>query len=424
MVIPLIEIQQSMSKSVLLRNISRLTGILPKSTTRLLGSQMSSLSSIDDAYLLIEDERIKGFGKDVECPFDRADSTIDCTGKMVLPAFCDSHTHIVFAGWREGEFVDRLKGLSYVEIDKRGGGILNSATRLQNTSEEVLFEQAFTRLQQVIKLGTGAIEIKSGYGLTVESELKMLRVIRRLKEVSPIPVKANFLGAHAFPMEYKSNRSKYIELITNEMIPQIASEGLADYIDVFCDTGFFSVEETETILAEGAKYGLKPKIHANELDYSGGIQSGVKYGAISVDHLQCTGPEEIKALANSETIATILPSTAFFLGLPYAPARTMIENNLCVALASDYNPGSSPSGNMSFIFSLACIKLKMLPEEALNAMTINGAAAMELGATAGSITVSKPANLIITKPNLNLEALPYFYADNWLDAVLINGKTP
>lgn len=411
-----------MSHTVLLRRISRLTGILPETTTRLIGDQMKSIQSIDHAYLLVEDGRIKDFGSDANCPVDRADEVMDCSEKMVLPAYCDSHTHIVFAGWREGEFVDRLKGLSYVEIDKRGGGILNSAKKLQATSEDELFEKALERLHQVIQLGTGAIEVKSGYGLTTDSELKMLRVIRRLKEASPIPVKANFLGAHAFPMEYKQNRAAYIKLITDEMIPRVAGEGLADYVDVFCDTGFFSVEETDAILTTGATYGLKPKIHANELDYSGGIQLGVKHNAISVDHLQCTGPDEIKALADSSTVATILPSTAFFLGLPYAPARDMIDNGLCVALASDYNPGSSPSGNMSFILSLACVRMKMLPAEALNALTINGAAAMELGASHGSITASKPANLIISKPGMNLESLPYFYADNWIDSVLINGK--
>ncbi len=412
-----------MSNTVLLRRIAHLTGILPETTTRLAGEQMKSIQAIDNAYLLIEDGRIKDFGPDAKCPLERADEVMDCSEKMVLPAYCDSHTHIVFAGWREGEFVDRLKGLSYVEIDKRGGGILNSAKKLQATSEDELFEKALERLHQVIQLGTGAIEVKSGYGLTTDSELKMLRVIRRLKEASPIPVKANFLGAHAFPMEYKQNRAAYIELITNEMIPQVAGEGLADYVDVFCDTGFFSVEETEAILTTGAKYGLKPKIHANELDYSGGIQLGVKHNAISVDHLQCTGPDEIKALSGSTTVATILPSTAFFLGLPYAPARDMIDNGLCVALASDYNPGSSPSGNMSFILSLGCVRMKMLPAEALNALTINGAAAMELGASHGSITPSKPANLIISKTGMNLESLPYFYADNWIDRVLINGKT-
>lgn len=411
-----------MPKSVLLRQITSLTGILPEDITRLSGAQMSQLNTLSNAYLLIEDGLIKSFGPETECNIDRADHVIDCKDKMVIPAFCDSHTHIVFAGWREMEFVDRIKGLSYVEIDKRGGGILNSAKKLQNTPEDLLYDQALERLHQVIKLGTGAIEIKSGYGLTVDSEIKMLRVIRRLKEVSPIPIKANFLGAHAFPMEFKEDRSRYIDLINNEMIPQIASEGLADYVDVFCDTGFFSVPETESILATGAKYGLKPKIHANELDYSGGIQAGVKYGAISVDHLQCTGPEELKALAGSSTVATILPSTAFFLGLPYAPARDMIDHDLCVALASDYNPGSSPSGNMSFIFSLACVKLKMLPAEALNALTINGAAAMELGTTNGSITKSKPGNLIISKAGMNLEAMPYFYADRWIDTVLINGQ--
>ncbi len=383
---------------------------------------MAKLHTIENAYLLIEHDHIVAFGPDQECPVDRADEVIDCLGKMVLPAFCDSHTHLVFAAWRENEFVDRAKGISYEEIAKKGGGILNSATKLQEASEDFLFDQALIRLHEVMHMGTGAIEIKSGYGLTVESELKILRVIRRLKEQKLIPIKASFLGAHAMPAIYKTDRPGYIRLITKEMLPQIADQGLADYIDVFCDKGFYTVEETDQILEAGARFGLKPKIHANELDYSGGIQVGVRHKAISVDHLQWTGQEEIDALQSGETIATILPSTAFFLGLSYAPARKMIDNNLCVALASDYNPGSSPSGNMSFILSLACIKLKMVPAEAINALTINGAAAMESGDRLGSITPLKSANIIITKPVSSLAFLPYSFGSSWIDRVILRGK--
>ncbi len=383
---------------------------------------MSHLQSIDNAYLFAEDGKIKSFGPDKECPVERADEIIDCSGRIVMPAFCDSHTHLVFAAWRESEFVDRIKGLTYEEIAERGGGILNSAARLQQTSEDQLFEQAYKRLEDVVRMGTGAIEIKSGYGLTTESELKMLRVIRRLRETRLIPVKATFLGAHAMPYIFKNNRAEYIRILIEEMLPRIADEGLADYIDVFCDKGFYTIEETDRILEAGSRYHLKPKIHANELGYTEGIQAGVTRKAISVDHLEYTGPDEIRALASSETIATILPSTAFFLGLPYAPARNMIENNLCVALASDYNPGSSPSGNMSFILSLACIKLKMLPEEAVNALTINGAAAMEQSFTYGSITSTKSANLIITKPETTVAFLPYSFGQSWIDRVIIDGQ--
>ena len=383
---------------------------------------MRHLQSIDNAYLFAEDGIIKSFGPDTECPVERADEIIDCTGRIVMPAFCDSHTHLVFAAWRESEFVDRIKGLTYEQIAERGGGILNSAARLQQTSEDHLFEQAYTRLEDVVRMGTGAIEIKSGYGLTTDSELKMLRVIRRLRETKLIPVKATFLGAHAMPSAFKTNRPEYIRILIEEMLPQIADEGLADYIDVFCDKGFYTVDETHQILEAGSRFGLKPKIHANELGYTGGIQAGVMHNAISVDHLEYTGPDEINTLAASETIASILPSTAFFLGLPYAPARNMIENNLCVALASDFNPGSSPSGNMAFILSLACIKLKMLPEEALNALTINGAAAMEQSFTNGSITPSKSANLILSKPNSTIAFLPYSFGQSWIDSVIISGQ--
>ncbi|MDZ4749800.1 MAG: imidazolonepropionase [Saprospiraceae bacterium] len=411
-----------MTKSLLLRRISSLSGIQPEGINRLRGKDMAALHAVENAYLLIENDRILQFGPDHECSVERADTIIDCTGKMVLPAFCDSHTHLVFAAWRENEFVDRIKGMSYEEIANRGGGILNSALKLQAASEELLFELATARLHEVMRMGTGAIEIKSGYGLTVESELKMLRVIRRLKYLNLLPIKATFLGAHAMPTLFKSNRPAYVRMLTEEMLPQIAEQGLADYVDVFCDKGFYTVEETDHILSAAAKYGLKPKIHANELAYSGGVQVGVRHQAVSVDHLEYTGSEEIASLASSNTIATILPSTAFFLGLPYAPARKMIENDLCVALASDYNPGSSPSGNMSFILSLACVKLKMLPSEALNALTINGAAALELSDKVGSITASKSANLLITKPVTSLAYLPYSFGTSWIDCVIIGGK--
>lgn len=397
-------------------------GIQPAEIKVLKGADLQKLESIGHAYLFAENGNIKAFGPDADCKIERADETMDCSGKLVLPAFCDSHTHLVFAAWRESEFVDRIRGLTYEEIAKRGGGILNSAARLQTMSEDELFDKALIRLREVTQMGTGAIEIKSGYGLTLDSEIKMLRVIRRLKEQNIIPVKATFLGAHAMPLAYKTNRQEYIRLLIDEMLPRIADEGLADYIDVFCDKGFYTVEETDQILTAGAKYGLKAKIHANELDFSGGIQVGVKNNAISVDHLEYTGEEEIEALRNSDTIATILPSTAFFLGLPYAPARKMIEHNLPVALASDYNPGTSPSGNLSFILSLAAIKLKMLPSEAINALTINGAVAMEVQETNGSITAGKLANLIITKPVTGIDYLPYSYGQGWIEKVLVGGK--
>ena len=411
-----------MGNSLLLRNIGSLSGIQTAGITRLHGHTMADLHSISNAYLFAENGKIQHFGPDEDCPYDRADTILDCSGRTVLPSFCDSHTHLVFAAWREHEFVDRIKGLSYEEIARRGGGILNSAMRLQTTGEGELFELAKDRLVEIISSGTGAVEIKSGYGLSTESELKMLRVIRRLKELSIIPIKATFLGAHAVPAEYKQNRQAYVRLLIDEMLPVINDEGLADYIDVFCDKGFFTVKETDEILNAGFKYGLKPKIHANELDYSGGIQIGVRHNAISVDHLEYTGPEEIEALASSTTIATVLPSTAFFLGLPYAPARVMMENDIPVAIASDYNPGSSPSGNMSFIMSLACIKLRMLPEEAFNAATINGAAAMEVSTEYGSITPSKAANLIIMRRDASLSRLPYHFGHSLIDMVVVGGK--
>ena len=409
--------------SLLFRRIGRLSGILPPSTRRLSGRAMDHLATLDNAYLLVEDDRISAFGPDEDCQIDRADEVIDASGRTLLPAYCDSHTHLVFAAWREAEFVDRIGGLTYEEIAARGGGILNSARRMQDADEEALFDAALARLHEVRAMGTGAIEIKSGYGLTTASELKMLRVIRRLKALDIMPVRATFLGAHAVPAEYRNDRSGYIRLLTDDMLPRIAGDALADYVDVFCDKGFFTPAETDTILEAGARYGLKPKIHANELGHTGGIQAGVARGAVSVDHLEYTGQEELQALAGSNTIATVLPSTAFFLGLPYAPVRSMIDAGLTVALASDYNPGSSPSGNMNFIFSLACIKQRMHPTEAFNALTINGAAAMELEDECGSITPGKRANLMLTEPGAGLELIPYSFGRPRIERVFLQGRT-
>jgi imidazolonepropionase len=407
--------------NLLIRNIKTLVQAETQPRALVQGADMAVLPVVQDAYLLLENDRIAAFGPMSECP-ERADETLDATGRMVFPSWCDSHTHIVFAATREEEFVDRIRGLSYEEIAQRGGGILNSAQRLRQTSEEVLFEAAWQRLQEVIGYGTGAIEIKSGYGLSLESELKMLRVIRRLKEVSPIPIKATFLGAHAIPADYKHRRQEYVDLVVEQMIPQVAELGLADYCDVFCDRGFFSVEETERILQAGWAHGLKPKIHANELDFSGGVQVGVANRAISVDHLECAGDAEIEALRGGQTLPTLLPGCAFFLGIPYAPARKMIDAGLPVVLATDYNPGSAPSGRMSLVVSLACIKMKMLPEEAINAATINGARAMELEADYGSIAIRKKANLFISKPLASVAQLPYSFGSDPVDTVILNGR--
>lgn len=398
-----------MSKTLLLRNIGTLAGIQPQGVTRLQGHDLKSLSTLKNAYLFAENGLIVQFGPDHQCPVDRADEIIDCKDRIVFPAYCDSHTHLVFAAWRDNEFVDKINGLTYEEIASRGGGILNSAAKLQVMEEELLFEQAHIRLEELIDMGTGAIEIKSGYGLTTDAELKMLRVVRRLKELNKIPVRATFLGAHAYPAAFRNDHDGYIKLIIEDMLPRIEHEGLADYIDVFCEENFFSPDESSRVLEAGQKRGLKVKVHANELAFSGGIQLGVKHKAISVDHLEYTGPAEIEALQDGNTIATLLPSTAFFLGLPYAPARSMIDNDLCVALASDFNPGTSPSGNMSFVMSLACIKLKMLPEEALQAATLNGAAAMDLSHEMGSVTIGKKASLIITRKMERISELPYLF---------------
>jgi imidazolonepropionase len=412
--------------SLLIKNIKTLTGILESNTEPLRLAEFAKLNEIHNAWLSIKDGRIENYGcmSDIEDHIDINDynEQLDATGKIILPAFCDSHTHIVFAGSRENEFVDRIKGLSYEEIAKRGGGILNSAKKLQACSEDELYESALTRLNELKQKGTAAIEIKSGYGLNTESELKMLRVIKRLKNDTDIIIKSSFLAAHAYPLEYKENHQGYIDLIINEMLPLVAEQNLADYIDAFCENGFFNAEETAQILEAAAKYNLRPKIHANQLNYSGGIQVGVKYNAVSVDHLECVGEEEINCLLNSNTIGTILPSAAFFLGIHYQPARKMIDAGLAIALASDFNPGTSPSGNMPFITSLACTQLKMTPEEAINACTINGAYAMEVADLTGSITKGKYANLILTKAIPGIAYIPYSFGSDNIEKVFIKGN--
>lgn len=392
------------------------------------GKDMARLGILENAYLLVEEDKIAGFGKmedlDWEAVYAGGDivKEIDATGRLVMPSYCDSHTHLVYAGSREIEYIDKIRGLSYEEIAKRGGGILNSCERIRKASEEELFDAAYDRIQEIAGFGTGAVEIKSGYGLDTESELKMLRVIRRLKAETPLLIKSTFLGAHAVPLEYKGRQTEYVDLIINEMIPMVAAEELADYIDVFCDKGFFTVEDTDRMLNAGMKYGLRAKIHANELDYSGGVQVGVKYNAISVDHLECMGEEEIACLLESETMPTVLPGAAFFLNMPYSPVRKMIQAGLPVALASDYNPGSSPSGNMKFIMSLGCINYKMLPEEVINATTLNSAYAMGVEEEAGSIAVGKLANFYITTPISGIEYLPYAYTADLIEAIFLKGE--
>jgi imidazolonepropionase len=405
---------------MLIINIKSLVGIHAPSQP-LRGKGLDALPSIENAYLRVKNGVIAEFGEMASLK-SFEEKTIDATGQFVLPAWCDSHTHLVFAGSRETEFVDKIKGISYEEIARKGGGILNSAQRLNETSEDELYESALLRLKEMRAMGTGALEIKSGYGLSVAGELKMLRVIKRLKKTQNIPIKATFLGAHAIPKEYKKNREGYLQLIEDEMLPRIAAEELADYIDVFCEKGFFDTTETKRILEAGKRYGLRPKVHANQLKNSGGVQVGIACGAISVDHLESIGDEEIEALASSKTIATLLPSAAFFLRLPYPPARKLIESNAAIALATDYNPGSSPSGNMPLLVAMACIQMKLTPEEAINAATINGAFAMEVANEVGSITIGKKANLIFTKPIPSLAYLPYSFGENLIDNIMINGK--
>lgn len=408
-------------KRTLITNIKSLVQVEDTAREAVCGKDMAEVKTIENAYLLIEDDKIADFGT-MDTLSENADLTIDAKQRFVLPSFCDSHTHLVYAGSREIEYIDKIRGLSYEEIAKRGGGILNSAKRLQEASEDELFEDAMQRLEEIISYGTGAVEIKSGYGLTTEAELKMLRVIRRLKEASPLTIKANFLGAHGVPLEYRGRQGDFVNLVIDEMIPQVAKENLAEFIDVFCDTGFFTVEETARMLEAGTKHGLIPKIHANELDYSGGIEVGVKYGALSVDHLECVGEKEIATLKTSKTMPTILPGAAFFLNMPYSPARKMIEAGLPVAMASDFNPGSSPSGNMQMVLTFACVNYRLTPQEAINATTINSAYAMGISRTHGSIAKGKQANFYITKDIPTIEYIPYYYGTNKVERTFLNGK--
>ena len=406
----------------LIVNIKELLQVRETAIDKVCGTEMAILPTIKNAFLVINDHVIADFGSMDHMPKINADKTIDATGKMVLPSWCDSHTHIVYAGNREQEFVDRINGMTYEEIANRGGGILNSAKKLNETAEEEIYNQSKIRLEEVMRLGTGAVEIKSGYGLTVDGELKMLRVIQQLSQNYPITIKTTFLGAHAFPLEFKENHKGYIDLIINEILPEIAKNKLADFIDVFCETGYFSVEETEQIMEAGIQFGLKPKIHVNQFNSIGGIQAGVKYNALSVDHLEIIKPEDIEALKNTETMPVALPSCSYFLSIPYTPAREMIAAGLPLALATDYNPGSTPSGNMNFVVATACIKMRMTPEEAINAATINGAYAMGIYETHGSITIGKKANLIITKPIPSYNQIPYAFGSNLIETVLIEGE--
>ncbi len=407
---------------LLFKNIKELLQVRSEPITWVAGEAMKTLPSIQNAFLCIEDDLITDFGKMADCPQKSFDEIIDATGKMILPAWCDSHTHLVFAGNREGEFVDRIKGLSYEEIANKGGGILNSAQKLNQTSEESLFEQSAKRLEEVMQLGTGAIEIKSGYGLTLEGELKMLRVIKKLKESYPIEVKATFLGAHAIPATYKDDKSGYLKMLIEEAMPRIAQEKLAEYVDIFCEKGYFSIEDTELILAAGKQHGLIPKIHVNQFTVMGGVATAIKHQALSVDHLKELEDADIEALKGSSTMPVALPSCSFFLGIPYTPARRLIEAGLPLALATDYNPGSAPSGNMNFVVATACIKMKMTPEEAINAATLNGAYAMGLEKELGSITIGKKANLILTKAISSYAFIPYSFGENQIEKVYIKGK--
>ena len=407
---------------LLFKNIKELIQVRTKPIAFLSGDEMGNLPSIRDAYLLIEGDQIVAFGSMADCPKDAVDQEFDLRGKMILPTWVDSHTHLIYAGNRESEFIDRIKGKSYKEIAESGGGILNSAKTLQATSSEDLYTQSKLRLEEVMRLGTGAIEIKSGYGLTPEAELKMLRVIKRLKENYPVEIKATFLAAHAIPIEYKNNKEAFLQSMVEEVLPVIAEEGLADYIDVFCESGYFSVEDTDYVLNAGKKYGLRPKIHVNQFNAIGGVQIGVEHNALSVDHLEVMREEDIEVLKGSQTMPVALPSCSYFLGIPYTPARQILNAGLPLALASDYNPGSTPSGNMNFVVSTACIKMKMTPEEAINAATINAAYAMGLENELGSIQVGKKASFIITKEINSYGVLPYAFGTNHILEVYLNGK--
>lgn len=406
---------------LLVRNISSLLGVSMTPRKALRSADLANPYELRDAWLLIDDDKgvVAEFGKGPEPAFEG--TVVDAGGGIVLPSFCDSHTHIVYAGSRDGEFLDKIKGLSYEQIAANGGGILNSADLLAVTSEDELYCQALARLNEVIAKGTGAIEIKSGYGLSLESELKMLRVIARLRESTPAIVRSTFLGAHAVGRAYTGRQAEYVDMLVNDMLPAVAAEGLADFVDVFCDRGFFTVEETDRILEAASRYGLRPKIHANELDNSGGVQVGIKHGALSVDHLERAGEAEVDALAQSDTVATCLPGASFFLSMPYAPARAMVDAGVAVALASDYNPGSSPSGDMKMVVSLGCIKMKLLPAEAINAATVNGAAAMGVADICGTLAPGMKANFMITHPIPSLAFLPYAYTSPTIAAVYLAG---
>ncbi|MAO36326.1 MAG: imidazolonepropionase [Zunongwangia sp.] len=406
----------------LFKNIKELIQIRDPEIKKVDGREMKELPSIKDAWLLIEDDKIVDFGSMESFPENNTAKIIDASGKLILPAWCDSHTHIVYAGNRELEFADRINGLSYEEIANRGGGILNSAKTLQETPEDEVYLQSAARLEEVMKLGTGAVEIKSGYGLTEEGELKMLRVIKKLQQHYDIPIKSTFLGAHAIPTEYQSDPEKYMDLVINEILPKVANQNLAEYIDIFCEKGYFSVEDTHKLLSAAKKYGMKPKIHVNQFHAIGGIKAGVEHKALSVDHLEVMTNEDIESLKNTETMPVALPSCSLFLSIPYTPARKILDAQLPIALATDFNPGSTPSGNMNLVLSLACIKMKMTPEEAINAATINGAYAMELSDVVGSITKGKKANLIMTKKIPSYTFLPYAFGSNNIDTVYINGK--
>ncbi len=407
---------------LLFSNIKELLQVREEKILKVSGAEMKELPSIKDAWLLVEDDKIEGYGSMDNPPDIDVDEKIDASGKIILPSWCDSHTHIVYAGNREQEFADRINGLSYEEIANRGGGILNSAKTLQETPEEEVYKQSAKRLEEVIKLGTGAVEIKSGYGLTEEAELKMLRVVKMLRENYDLPIKATFLGAHAIPKDYKERPAEYMDLVINTILPKVAEQGLAEYIDIFCEKGYFTVEDTHKLLSAAKKYGLKPKIHVNQFNAIGGVKAGVEHNALSVDHLEVMNDEDIAVLKGTGTMPVALPSCSLFLSIPYTPARKIMEAGLPLALATDFNPGSTPSGNMNLVVSLACMKMKMTPEEAINAATINGAYAMELSKTHGSITKGKQANLIVTKEIPSYTFLPYAFGTNSIEAVYVNGK--
>ena len=406
----------------LFTNIKELLQVRDTRIDKVSGAEMAVLPTVKNAFLIIENDDILSYGSMADLSAVKVDKEVDCTGTMILPTWCDSHTHIVYAGNREGEFADRIKGMSYEEIAANGGGILNSAKKLQEISEEELYRQASKRVEEVMHLGTGAVEIKSGYGLTLEAEIKMLRVVKRLDQHYPITIKATFLGAHAFPEEYVHNKTAYIDLIVDEMLPLIATENLAEFVDVFCEKGYFTVKQTERILKAAAKFGLRPKIHVNQFNSIGGVQVGIANKALSLDHLEVLSEDDLMDLQNTDCMPVALPSCSFFLGIPYTPARKMIDVGLPVALATDYNPGSTPSGNMNFVVSTACIKMRLTPEEAINAATINGAYAMNLQETHGSITKGKKASFIITKEIPSYAFLPYAFGSDLIASVYVEGQ--